>query len=322
LSDPSTTSLSPIHQEALNPSANPSADIDFFLSHVSGPVQPRFEPTEYPLIEELPEPPRYEDGPEDLLDLREDQADNPGHEDNISTYAGPFHSEPSEDEPDPFVVESNDPMLSASGIQREPDHLLVIYAIVAWLHMQFSLPRVACNALLAFLARLLTFLIPGAQVPFVTLQSATRTLGIDPRIQLLSVCPNCRDVFPSASSKYMLDECAACKTPLFLSDQTKRGNSRAIKTPRIKYPYLPLSEQITALMKIPGIEALLDQWRTKPRSPGEYGDIFDGSMCRLKLKAPDGTLFFSNLPHEKNGPGGELRIGVNMGVDWYVYYPP
>jgi len=74
-------------------------------------------------------------------------------------------------------------------------------------------------------------------------------------------------------------------------------------------------------MKILGIEALLDQWRTKPRSSGEYGNIFDGSMCRLKLKAPDSTLFFSNLPHEKNGPGRELRIRVNMEVDWYVYYP-
>ena len=59
----------------------------------------------------------------------------------------------------------------------------------------------------------------------------------------------------------------------------------------------------------------------KPCSPGEYGNIFDGSMCCLKLKAPDGTLFFSNLPNKKNGPGGELRIGVNLGVDWYVYYP-
>lgn len=25
-----------------------------------------------------------------------------------------------------------------------------------------------------------------------------------------------------------------------------------------------------------------------------------------------------NLPHEKNGPDGELHIGVNLGIDWYV----
>jgi hypothetical protein len=285
-----------------------------------GPVQRGFKPTEYPLIEEPLEPPLYEDGPEDLLDLREDPADYPGHEDDVSAYTGPFHSEPNEDEPDPFMVKRDKSELSIDSIQRVPDHLLVIYAIVSWLHMHFSLPRVACNALLAFLARLLTFLIPGIQPPFVTLHSATCTLGVDPRIHLLAVCPNCRDVFPSAGSKYMQDECTACKTPLFLSDQMKRGNSRAIKTPKIKYPYLPLSDQITSLLKIPGVEAVLDQWRTKPRNPGEYSNIFDGDICCLKLRAPDGTLFFSNQPHERNGPGGELRIGVNLGADWYVYY--
>ncbi len=85
--------------------------------------------------------------------------------------------------------------------------------------------------------------------------------------------------------------------------------------------YLPLSDQIMALLKIPGIKALLDQWHTKPWSPSKYSDIFDGSMCHLKLKAPNGTLFFSNLPHKKNGPSGELHIRVNLGVNWYVYYP-
>ena len=221
VSDPSTTSHLPIHQEALNPGANTSADVDFFLSHASGPVQPRFEPTEYPLIEEPLEPPLYEDSPEDLLDLHKDHVDNPEHEDDISAYAGPFHSEPSEDELDPFVVESDISMPSTSVIQRGPDHLLVIYVIVAWLHMQFSLLRITCNALLVFLACLLTLLILGIQPPFITLHSATQTLGIDPQIILLSVCPNCRDIFPLASSKYVQDECTTCKTPLFLSNQTK-----------------------------------------------------------------------------------------------------
>jgi hypothetical protein len=43
-------------------------------------------------------------------------------------------------------------------------------------------------------------------------------------------------------------------------------------------------------------------------------------MCRKKLKGPDGHLFFSNDLGEKNGPNGELRIGVNLGVDWRVSY--
>jgi hypothetical protein len=43
-----------------------------------------------------------------------------------------------------------------------------------------------------------------------------------------------------------------------------------------------------------------------------------GTCVVKKLRGADGKLFFSNLPHEKNGPDGELRIGVNFGCDWYV----
>jgi len=73
------------------------------------------------------------------------------------------------------------------------------------------------------------------------------------------------------------------------------------------------------VLKTPGVEALLDGWWVKPCRPGEYTDIFDGNVCHLSLKAPDGNLFFSNHPHENNGPNGELRIGVNLGVNWCVH---
>jgi hypothetical protein len=68
------------------------------------------------------------------------------------------------------------------------------------------------------------------------------------------------------------------------------------------------------MLKIPGVEAMLDAWHSKPQRAGEYTDIFD--MCRSKLKDPDGKIFFSNFPTEKTGPKGELQIGVNLGLDW------
>ena len=229
----------------------------------------------------------------------------------------------SDEDHDPFVVEHRQGPVTPADLQEHdiPSHLLVVYTMVTWLHFQFHLPHVACNAMLAFLALLFRFFQPGIVSPFITLPSATRALGIDPRVELLAVCPGCRGVYPSSSSRHVQEECVLCHIPLFLPDQTRQGNHRAIRTPVIKYPYLPLSDQIVSVLKSPGVEALLDEWRTRPRKSGEYGDIFDGRMCRLKLKAPNGSLFFSNRPHKRNGPDNELRIGVNMGVDWYVPYP-
>jgi hypothetical protein len=158
--------------------------------------------------------------------------------------------------------------------------------------------------------------------PFVTLHSASRVLGADPGVLMLAVCPKCRSVYPSSDSRLMKEECDLCHVSLFSSDHTKRGNRRAMKMPIIRYPYLPLSTQIASILRVPGVEALLDNWRTKPRNAGEYADIFDGRMCRQNLKAPDGSLFFSNRPHETKGPDNELRIGVNMGIDWCVFLLP
>ena len=224
-----------------------------------------------------------------------------------------------EDTPDPFVAKHAG---QGAAIQdfNIPSHLLVVYTMVGWLYFQFHLPRVACNAVLAILACIFRLVNPTLTAPFITLQSATRAIGVDNAILLLAVCPKCREVYPSSESRYSKESCTTCNTPLFLSDHTRQGNQRAFKNPIIKYPYLPLSDQIRSVLKIPGIEALLDDWRAKPRVPGEYGDIFDGDMCRLKLRSPDGTLFFSNRPHERRGPNDELRIGVNLGVDWYVCF--
>lgn len=224
--------------------------------------------------------------------------------------------EPEEDTPDPFMSEEGttaDPYTNHQGV---PPHLLTIYAVVSWLHLQFHLPRVACNALLTIFACMLLVISPAIDRPFVTLQSCTRVLGVDPVIQTLPVCPSCHDVFPPAGSLHTMDTCITCNIPLFLPAQTKRGIQRAVKTPVIKYPYLALSDQIKSILKIPGVESLLDTWRSKPRRAGEYTDIFDGDMCRSKLKGPDGKIFFSNLPTEKLGPNGELRIGINLGLDW------
>jgi hypothetical protein len=77
--------------------------------------------------------------------------------------------------------------------------------------------------------------------------------------------------------------------------------------------------QIKSLLKVPSIEALLDEWCKRPQNIGKYGDIFDREVCCLKLRASDSSLFFfTNLPYEMNESQRELQIGVNLRIDWYV----
>jgi hypothetical protein len=41
-------------------------------------------------------------------------------------------------------------------------------------------------------------------------------------------------------------------------------------------------------------------------------------MCLLKLRAPDGKVFFLNGPNELQVPNKELCLGINLEIDWYV----
>ncbi|KAG1814039.1 uncharacterized protein BJ212DRAFT_1300893 [Suillus subaureus] len=146
----------------------------------------------------------------------------------------PIITQPDEDNLDPFVVEDGFVSMDDTDLASIPPHLLSIYAVVSWLHLQFHLPRIACN-----------------------------------------LC--------------------------------------------VHHICMKLAQAIKSLLKVPGLKTVLDDWHCKSRSPGHYGDIFDGTVCRTKLKGLDGKLFFSNLPHEKCGPDSELQIGVNLGVDWFSY---
>jgi hypothetical protein len=72
---------------------------------------------------------------------------------------------------DPFMVKetfhSDDHDLSDT-----PPHILTVYMLVSWLHLQFHLPHVACNTILAILTCILVLLSPTIATPFTTLQSS------------------------------------------------------------------------------------------------------------------------------------------------------
>ena len=63
----------------------------------------------------------------------------------------------------------------------------------------------------------------------------------------------------------------------------------------------------------------MDQWHTRPWQHGVYNDTFDGKIAQT-ICAYNNTLFFSNKPIEHCGPDSKLRLGVNLGADWYVFF--
>ncbi|EIW82014.1 hypothetical protein CONPUDRAFT_72351 [Coniophora puteana RWD-64-598 SS2] len=221
--------------------------------------------------------------------------------------------------PDPFKVEdsfcledNHHSLYSISPLN------LAFSMLVAWLHLSYHLPVSACNIILSVTILVLVRLgVSHTDLPFKTLQSTNILLGIDRPICLLAVCPCCQDVYPSASSEHVQEICVECNTPLFLSSHMARGNKR-LRVPVFKYPSLPLSTQIRTLLKLPGIEGLLDAWRVKEQAQGTYMDTCDGEVTKC-LKDPAGKPFFLNAFNKRNGSHGELRIGVNLSLDWLSY---
>ena len=167
---------------------------------------------------------------------------------------------PDEDNPDPFEPAPDLFRQPECLPANQPPHLVVIYALASWLHLQFHLPCIACQAFLAIMACLFGFLRPDLTPPFIMMQSATHVLRLGSALVVLPVCPVYREVYPAAGSLHTQDTCIPCSVELFLPDKTHRGNDCAKKIPYIKYPYLPLSMQIHSLLAIPGLEETLDLW--------------------------------------------------------------
>ncbi|KAL6299063.1 hypothetical protein BKA93DRAFT_830185 [Sparassis latifolia] len=193
--------------------------------------------------------------------------------------------------PDPFHAEFKAHGVSPSDLRAIPPYLMCIHAVVSWTHLNFRLPVVAANALLWCFAVVLLLVAPGTSLPFVTLKSANRVLGLDVQFQTLAICPGCKDVYPSTPDTP--ECCIQCGSQLFKPNKTTRGNKRDARVPIIRYPYLSISQQLESVLSIEGTEELLDEWRKVPRRDGVYQDIFDGKIAKT-LRGPDNKVFFAN----------------------------
>lgn len=146
------------------------------------------------------------------VDTFEDKDEDPQYQSEL------ISQDQEDDDPDLFHC-PNDFVSEDCDFASQPPHVLAIYAVTAWLHLQFHLPCVACQALLSIFALILLAICPSISTPLVTLHSTNHTLGLDKSIHTLPVCPSCCDVFPPASSLHSQDTHARLVTLVSSSPQ-------------------------------------------------------------------------------------------------------
>ena len=89
-----------------------------------------------------------------------------------------------------------------------------------------------------------------------------------------------------------------------------------MKKLKIQCPQCPLSSCLPAFLNHPGIEEVLDEWRSYESQPGKLNTVMDGRVWKT-LPGHDGKSFFDNSP-DRSEPD-ELRIGITLGFDGYVF---
>lgn len=232
----------------------------------------------------------------------------------------PIHKE-QENTPDPFcsgsAAQHPRPPPTPEDIHPNPG-VFLIYMFVAWLHLQFHLPFRACNAALTVFGLVIRAFGFAVNPPLIsTLGSVLTTMQLEPVFQVLPVCPNCLEVYPLQSDGPTI--CSRCSSFIYKAIPPNARHNTPL-TPQLRFPHKSIESQLHDMLAVPGLEAELDKWRKRKRTPGKYSDMFDGCVPKC-LKGHDGHLFFSNGADEiESGPNGELRIGLTLGVDWYVKY--
>ena len=153
----------------------------------------------------------------------------------------------------------------------------------------------------------------------VTLTMTFNHLNLQDTFKFNPVCPDCRRVF--LSSDVAPVRCTFCTAILFegLNDTSDPGitppKTRA-KKPKIQCPQRPLSGCLPALLNHPGIEEVLDEWKSYESQPGKLNTVMDGRVWKT-LPGHDGKSFFDNSPDCLEPD--ELWIGITLGFDGYVF---
>lgn len=185
--------------------------------------------------------------------------------------------------------------------------ILLTSLLCAWLHVAGHLSFHFCDTVLVVIGYI--FCEFGQRQLMTSLPSSLRgilsSLRLDHLIHILPCCPQCSYVCSEKAYANHRARCPVCQTPLF----TLTGS------PRLRFPYISLEEQLRKILMVPGMEDQMASWRKRVRTDGRLHDIFDGKICRT-LCGPDGLSFFRFDLQED--PDNEIRLGVAFGLDWSV----
>lgn len=224
-----------------------------------------------------------------------------------------------ENSPDPFHRVERDSPRDVDTLPLDVVHphpaVQILYLLVAWLHSQAHVSLVIISAILFVIKQIMQCLGLALDTTIAeTYKTVQKHMGTEPLFAKLPVCPQCLEVYPSSDD--LPENCGVCNTELFDTSKSRKGKERKRRGKPLKqFPYMPIKDQLPGILAQPGVEKMLDQWRTKSRETGVYRDIFDGAVAR-EVKAHNGRPFFQNLAMDECGPEGELRIGLTLGADW------
>ncbi|KAI0696122.1 hypothetical protein C8T65DRAFT_615545, partial [Cerioporus squamosus] len=226
---------------------------------------------------------------------------------------------------DPFC---RTPIFSVGNLTKfRKWHPAVILAtlLAAWLHLIGHLPFRFCDVVLSVIGYILAEVGQSALVPQLpsSLAGTLSSLNLEPLFQSLPTCPSCLEPHPESVYADPHARCNQCGTMLFTVEDdpgeddcggwagSRRRRKRGWR-PHLKTPYKSVTEQLGDVLSIPGNDDAMDWWRRICRIFGRLRDFFDARISR-ELLGPDGQPFFRHDLAE--GPDGELRIGVALGVD-------
>ena len=220
-----------------------------------------------------------------------------------------------------FRFEVPDPPLPASeAVYASSDSWFwrIILLFVSWAHVSFHVPVRVLEVLLKLHKSIYIAWgkLDGAEEVPVTVKTTFKSLGLEDNFIVFAMCSSCRRIFQREDLGENLD-CTNCNQVLFheAGKQKKSKNATQNLRPCLQFPFRPLSSQLPELLNREGIEDALDSWRAR-ESDEVLRDIMDGDVWK-ELKGHNKKPFFDN--DEKREDKDELRIGITLGFDGYVF---